>query len=288
MFTHLLISFMKKTILLYSLFLLPLLTHSQQDTLKPDTKIYKLNLKYELPGSLAFMTASFFGFKQLDKVATLNESDVLKLNPTNINSFDRSAAFYNPANFSQSESRSDFFLNFSIASPILLALDKNIRKDWLDLLTMYLVTHAADNAVYFATAFSVRRARPLTYNPEVPMSVKTGIARSNSFFSGHVSFSATSTFFLVKVLTDYHHIKGWQRLALYTAATIPPGLVGYYRMRAGKHFKTDVMLGMIVGATSGILVPELHRKLKKSKNLSLQPYFSPFDGASGLSLSLKL
>ncbi len=278
---------MKHIIILYSLLLASFFSHAQLDSLRPDNKVYKVDLKYELPGSLLFMTASYFGFRELDRVATFDESDVLKLNPQNINGFDRSAAFYNPAGFDKAQAHSDLFLNISIASPVLLALDGKIRKDWLDLVTMYLVTHAADNIVYFATAFPIRRARPLTYNPEVPMAVKVGEARSNSFFSGHVSFSATSTFFLVKVLTDYHHIKGWQRIALYTAAAVPPGLVGYYRMRAGKHFKTDVMLGMLVGASSGILIPELHRKLKKNKSLALQPYFSPIDGASGLSLSLK-
>jgi membrane-associated phospholipid phosphatase len=277
----------KYIIILCSLFQVPFFAHGQLDSLPPDTKVYKVDLKYELPGSLLFMTASYFGFRELDRVATFDESDVLKLNPQNINSFDRSAAFYNPANFDKAQSQSDLFLNISIASPVLLALDGRIRKDWLDLVTMYLVTHAADNIVYFATAFPIRRARPLTYNPEVPMAVKTGEARSNSFFSGHVSFSATSTFFLAKVFTDYHHIKGWKRIALYTVATIPPGLVGYYRMRAGKHFKTDVMLGMVVGASSGILIPELHRKLKKNKHLAMQPYFSPVDGAGGLSFSLK-
>lgn len=280
-----------KHIALYSLLLLPFLAQSQTtDTIishPDDHKIYKMHVKYELPASLVFMGISYFGFRELDRVSTFSEADVMKLNSGSINGFDRPVVFYNPANFTRAESRSDFFLNLSIASPVLLALDRRVRKDWLDLVTLFLVSHAVDNTIYFAAAFPVRRARPLTYNPDIPMSFRTGEARSNSFFSGHVSFSATSTFFAVKVLTDYHHIKGWQRLALYTAAAIPPGLVGYYRIQAGKHFRTDVLLGMLVGASSGILVPEFHRQLKKNKNLVLQPYFSPFDGGSGLSLSLK-
>lgn len=278
---------MKLFAVLCSLLLSGLL-YGQNDTIgpvkHPDTAPYQINLKYELPGSLAFMCISYFGFRELDRVSTLSESEVLRLDPARINGFDRPVAFYDPARFPQAESRSDFFLNFSIASPLLLALDKRVRKDWLDLLTLYMVSHAVDNTIYFATAFPVRRARPLTYNPAVPMSMKTGEARTNSFFSGHVSFSATSTFFLVKVLTDYRHIRGWQRLALYTAAAIPPGLVGYYRMKAGKHFRTDILLGMVVGASSGILIPELHRKLKHHKQLALQPYYSPF-GAGGLRFS---
>lgn len=273
-----------KTFLLL-LLLLPLRSLATADSL--DHKIYRVNLKYELPGSLVFMTGSFFGFKELDKVSVMSEADVLRLNPARVNGFDRPVISYDPARFDAAESRSDFFLNLSIVSPVLLAIDKRIRKDWLDLLTLYMVSHAVDNTIYFAAAFPVRRARPLTYNPDLPMSFRTGEARSNSFFSGHVSFSATSTFFLVKVLTDYHHIRGWQRLALYTAAAIPPGLVGYYRMQAGKHFRTDVLLGLAIGAASGILVPEFHRKLQQQKHLTLQPYITPY-GGSGLSLNYRL
>lgn len=246
-------------------------------------EVYRVNKKYELTGSLALLTASYFGFRELDRISDFTPADIAKLNINNINAFDRPVASYNPDKFDKAQVHSDFFLNFSIASPLILALDRKARKDWLDLITLYLVTHTVDNAIYFGAAFPIRRARPFTYNNTVPLDERIGDAKSNSFFSGHVSFSATSTFFLVKVYTDYHQIKGWKRLALYTAAAIPPGLVGYYRVQAARHFRTDVILGMIIGAGSGILIPELHRKIKKDKHLSLQPYFSPV-GTSGLAL----
>ena len=271
---------MKKSKILYLVLILPYLAFGQKDsTLKQE--VYHVNPKYELTGSIALMTASYFGFRELDRISDFTADDIAKLNINNINGFDRPVASYNPDKFHDAQVRSDFFLNFSIASPIILALDGKARRDWLDLITLYLVTHTVDNAIYFGAAFPIRRARPFTYNNAVPIEERTGDAKSNSFFSGHVSFSATSTFFLVKVYTDYHQIKGWKRLALYTAAAIPPGLVGYYRVQAARHFRTDAMLGMIVGASTGILIPELHRKLKKNKHLSLQPYFSPV-GATGL------
>lgn len=249
-------------------------------------EVYRVQPKYELTGAAVFMVASYFGFRELDRRSTFDESDIAKLNINNINAFDRPVARYDPAGFEQAQKHSDLFLNLSIASPVLLMLGKEMRKDWLDLLTLYLVTHAVDNAVYFAAAYPIRRARPFTYNPDIPMYQRTGDAKSNSFFSGHVSFSATSTFFMAKVFTDYYHIKGWKRLALYTAAAIPPGLVGYYRMHAGKHFRTDVILGMVIGASCGILIPELHRGIKGDKHMSLQPYFSP-TGAGGFTFNYK-
>jgi membrane-associated phospholipid phosphatase len=257
-----------------------------QDSLKQ--KVYNVKVKYELPAATAFLIGSSFAFKALDGVSSFKAADVVNLDPNSVNSFDRSIIFMNPAGFAEAHKRSNMFLNISVLSPIVLALDKNIRHDWLDLISLYLVTHAVDNTVYFAAAFPVRRARPLTYNQEIPVAERIGRAKSNSFFSGHVSFSTTATFFLVKVYTDYHQIKGLKRILLYGAASVPPAMVGYYRMRAGRHFKTDVMLGYLVGASSGILVPEMHRNKGKhtDKSMSLEPFYNP--EYSGVTLKIPL
>jgi membrane-associated phospholipid phosphatase len=257
---------------------------SVKDTLP--AKVYNVKWKYELPISVAFMVGSSFGFTALDKASVMDESDLQKLNPDDVNSFDRPIIFKDPAGFKTAQKRSDLFLNASILSPLILALDKDIRKDWLDLVSLYLVTHAVDNTVYFALAFPIRRPRPFTYNTNIPVEERIGRAKSNSFFSGHVSFSTTATFFLVKVYTDYHQIKGWKRLLLYTAASVPPALVGYYRMQAARHFKTDVLLGYLVGASSGILVPELHRNKGKDKRMSLEPFYNT--QYSGVTLKIPL
>ena len=214
---------------------------------------------------------------------SLTEADVLKFNPESINSFDRPVAYYNSANFESAQKTSYVLLDVALVSPVILLLDKKIRKDWKDILSMFLVAHAIDNIFYFSTVTAVSRPRPLTYNPAVPLSEKIGEGKSNSFFSGHTSWSATSTFFLVKVYTDYHHIKGFKRLLLFTGAAVPPSLVGYYRMEAGRHFKTDVMAGLLVGALCGITVPELHRNKNKIQNLSVSPFM--MQGANGISLT---
>jgi membrane-associated phospholipid phosphatase len=179
-------------------------------------------------------------------------------------------------------------LNFSLVSPVVLALDKHMRKDWMDLLTLYLASQAVDNMVYFAAIATVRRPRPLAYDTLLSLAGRTGIGMSKSFFSGHVSFSATATFFAVKAYTDYHHIKGWPRLLLYSAAAVPPILVGYFRVESGRHFKTDVITGFISGAASGILVPELFRNKNKEKknHVSLTPYYMQDGG--GVSMTVKL
>lgn len=244
---------------------------------------YKVNYKWEVPAAVTFLGASYFGFRVLDKHASFTEADIAKLNIQNINAFDRPIALLNPNGFERAQRSSDLLLNISIASPAILLLSKKVRSNWADFAALLALSHAVDNAIYFGAVISVRKARPLTYNPALPLENKIGEAKSNSFFSGHVSFSATSTFFAAKFYTDLHEIKGLKRILIYTGAAIPPALVGYYRMRAGKHFKTDVITGLLVGAASGIGIPALHKLAQKDKNLSFQPFY--MQGYSGVTLS---
>ncbi len=209
--------------------------HAQsQDSLH--SKIYKTKPQLEIPVPAAFFVGTYFGFKALDKYSSMTEEDVLKLNPETINAFDRPVAYYDPAAFQHAQASSDLILNLTVASPVLLILDKKIRRDWQDILGMFLVTHAVDNTIYFSAAFGVRRPRPLVFNPGVAMPNKTGIGKSDS---------------------------------------------GYFRIHAGKHFKSDVITGAVVGAACGILIPEFHRIKNKDSRLSFRPFVR--QGAQGIS-----
>ena len=274
---------MRNLIVTFFLFVCMIPVDAQTDSGRH--KVYQVYKKIELPASVAGIGLSTLGFRKLEQVSAMSVNDVLKLDPSTINAFDRPDAFLDPRGFENAERNSNLFLNISLISPLLLGLDKTIRKDWLDLFSLYLVTHAADNAVYFAGAYAVRRPRPLTYNPNISIAGKTGEGRSNSFFSGHVSFSAAATFFAAKIYTDYHRITGWKRVLIYSIASVPPALVGYYRIRAGKHFRTDVLLGFLAGASSGILIPELHRIRNKKSGLTVNPYYS--DAGAGITAALR-
>ena len=55
--------------------------------------------------------------------------------------------------------------------------------------------------------------------------------------------------------------------------------MGLYRYKAGKHFPADIIARLIVGATSGILIPEIHKvKPGKEKKLSFMPFFGNYNG----------
>jgi membrane-associated phospholipid phosphatase len=96
----------------------------------------------------------------------------------------------------------------------------------------------------------------------------------NSFFSGHVGSCAYSTFFMAKVYSDYHPELGAKKYLLYLAASVPPLVIGYARVRSLAHFPSDVAVGFGLGAVIGIVVPELHKN-RKFKDFSLGMFSSP-------------
>jgi hypothetical protein len=49
-----------------------------------------------------------------------------------------------------------------------------------------------------------------------------------------------------------------------------PAAVAYCRIRAGKHFLSDNIVGYAVGATAGVVVPQLH-KMASRQGISLSP-----------------
>lgn len=78
-------------------------------------------------------------------------------------------------------------------------------------------------------------------------------------YCGHTATAIASTYFMVKVYCDYHSEIGGRKYILYGIATIPPLIEGYFRVKAMLHFPSDVMVGMVIGAACGVLVPEIHR-----------------------------
>ncbi len=127
-----------------------------------------------------------------------------------------------------------------------------------------------NGAATYLTKTLVDRPRPYAYaNNPVDAADIEGKEPLRSFFSGHTSMAAASTFFLAKVYSDYHPHNRW-RYAVWTAAGALPAVTGFLRIQAGKHFPTDVMVGYVVGAATGYLVPFVHQKLKQ-RQLRPQP-----------------
>ncbi len=97
--------------------------------------------------------------------------------------------------------------------------------------------------------------------------------------------AATSSFFIAKVFSDLHPELGNKKYWLFAAAMIPPAMVGRFRVKGGKHFYTDILIGTAMGAASGILTPQLHKVTRNSK-MSFVPILHP--ELLGLKFKLKL
>ena len=108
------------------------------------------------------------------------------------------------------------------------------------------------------TKVLVRRPRPYLFNPDVPQEYKIRKKARYSFFSGHVATSSYFSFVTAKLYSDLYPDSSARPFVWGTCAVIP-ALTAYGRMRAGRHYFTDVLMGYLVGATVGILVPELHK-----------------------------
>jgi membrane-associated phospholipid phosphatase len=253
-------------------------TSSAQNKEHKKTSVYKVNKKIEIPVTVGLFIIHQFGFTAINDKPSLTEYEVSQLDANDIWKFDRIATEQDASYTQKAHDISDWILNVSVVLPALLVIDNKIRRDWFNLLVMYGETHAINTSVYIATAAIADRIRPYVYNEDVPMGDKTGHGTKISFYSGHVSTTASASFFMAKVYSDYHPELGNKRFWLFGAALIPPIAVGYYRVKAMKHFPTDVITGITVGAAAGILVPHFHKIKKDKSNFSFIPFAGGING----------
>lgn len=194
---------------------------------------------------------------------------------------DRFAAGY----YSESLSKaSDYPFYSSFALPFALLFDDSINNHSGQVIGLYIESLATTSAIFTITAGLVDRPRPLVFSEDAPLERRLRKTSKRSFYSGHVAASATALFFAAKVYSDFHP-DSKLRPYLWTAAFAIPAGVGYMRLRAGKHYLTDIILGYGLGALTGYLVPHLHKR--KDKNLQFYPSASSTplgDAAQGLAV----
>lgn len=165
---------------------------------------------------------------------------------------------------------SDIPFGISFIAPFALLFDDEINDHTGQYMGMYLESLATTAALYSLTAGLVNRTRPYVYDDsgDTDISRKLKNNGQRSFYSGHVAATATATFYAAKIYSDFNPDSPG-KIYVWAGAAVLPAAVGVLRMEAGQHFLTDVLLGYVLGAGTGILVPELHKK--KNDNLSVYP-----------------
>ncbi|GAA0715322.1 phosphatase PAP2 family protein [Aquimarina litoralis] len=211
------------------------------------------------------VAGSVYGFTLLVNKEGINEQELNDLSRDDIPSFDRWAA----GNYSESINKvSDIPFYTSFATPFLFLLNGDTRGHAGQLSIMLVESMATTGALFTITAGLVNRPRPLVYSEEAPLSERLSKDSQRSFYSGHAAASATATFFAAKVFSDFFP-DSKAKPFVWAGAAIIPAAVGYFRIQSGKHFLSDVILGYTIGALTGVLVPELHKK--KNRNLKIMP-----------------
>ena len=240
--------------------------------------VYNVNRKLDLPITLALFGTAAYGYSYLADKEGVSYQEAISFKPEDIWWFDRPATKQDASLRYDAHKTSDVMLNTTVALPILLGLDKQIRKDWLDVLILYGQSHAVNSNFYALNAALVSRPRPFNYNSDVPIEEKMANETRNSWFSGHVSSTATASFFMAKVFSDYHPELENKKYWLFGAALIPPSLVGLYRYKAMKHFPTDIIAGTVAGAATGILIPHIHKNKKDESAWAFVPFAGKING----------
>ena len=174
---------------------------------------------------------------------------------------------------------------FAFIDPVLSGVREHSVQTGLADAFMYSEALSFTLAMTNLVKMAVRRPRPIAYlDAEAHRGdmtyTNTSTDSALSFFSGHSAMTATvsATATYLAFARDPHGARPWITLAVGTGLTT---FVSVERVRAGRHFPTDVIAGAIAGAGIGLVVPHLHRT-EDIKQRRIWVGFTPLgEGARG-------
>lgn len=236
-------------------------------------KVYKVNPWISSGIALAGVLTNDIGLKRLRRQDPLDQATLDGLGPDDVPPIDRWALRQDIDKIDKAEDVSDLGFRIGLIAPFALFIDKRIRKDFVDVTAMYLMTQSLASNFYtwgpMGPTF-VQRYRPVAWYTDLPTSRRAMGNVRNSFFSGHVSVTATGSYFAAKVFSDYHPDMNFgQKAIVYTLATAAPVWVGINRVRGLRHFPSDALIGLGVGAFFGTMVPQIHKNWQKKHRTKL-------------------
>ena len=161
-------------------------------------------------------------------------------------------------NFSPTTSHvSDVTLATTLAAPVV-TLASGSRTGWGNGMIVYGEALEGTLLLNTVTKKWVARARPYTHHPAgVALAQSKGPDAHYSFYSGHsaLSFtSATTGSLLFAALHDDVSARTGHWAIAYGLASF----TAHARVRAGRHYPTDVLVGSVMGISWGLAVPLLH------------------------------
>tara|TARA_R110000737_G_scaffold233419_1_gene246652 strand:- start:169 stop:972 length:804 start_codon:yes stop_codon:yes gene_type:complete len=227
-------------------------------------KLYKTTWKQS--GFVFGGTAAMLGGAVLieDRRGPLTVEDINSLDRETIFGIDQGSV----GNFSSRAGiDSDHFKNVAFVAPLALFFSGQARENTKEILIMYAEVMALNSGVTSICKSSFGRFRPYAYNPDVDLEIKLASTTRRSLFSGHVSHVASLSYFTATVFDDLYPESNY-KYVVWAGAIAAPAITGYLRVKAGRHFPTDVIIGYGVGALVGYFIPELH-KITQDTNVDI-------------------
>ena len=182
------------------------------------------------------------------------KSTLNQLNRDSVNAFDRSGTRQNSQ---VAGYLSDAALYASVALPLLQLIPKNSRKDFGKVAAISAETFVVNLAFTELLKETVKRKRPLLYNPDVPLDKKYKKDNFKSFYSGHTSTVSAMSYTFAEMYADYNPHSKLKPMVWSMCAAFPL-LTGFLRYKAGKHFWSDIITGYVAGAVVGLATPYVH------------------------------
>lgn len=228
---------------------------------------YKTSFKKDAPIIAVGLGLTYLGNTLIKNKKSLAISELANKTKDKVPFFDRGNAGY----YSDKINKDSYIpmLGSYVVPLAMILANKNERKNASYILVMYVESLSITSALFTMAAGTIHRPRPLVYGTIAPTDQRINKNNQRSFFAGHTASAASATFFAAKVFGDLNPDSKARTFVWILAATIP-AVVGYMRYQSGFHFLSDNLLGYVVGAASGILIPEWH-KSKVYKNMSLIP-----------------
>lgn len=183
----------------------------------------------------------------------LTEDGISLFKPEDVNKFDRIAI--GPY---QDDVLADALLYGSYLLPLTFLTYDETREDFGTLALMYGEVFLLNKGINTLIKGLTTRNRPFVYDAGSPIEEKYKVNARHSFYSGHTSVTASNSFFTAKVFSEYL-TDNTAKVLIWSAAAIIPAVTGFSRINTHNHFPTDVIVGYIVGAAIGYLIPELHK-----------------------------
>jgi membrane-associated phospholipid phosphatase len=172
--------------------------------------------------------------------------------PSEVNSFDRSAT----ANNSQISyiTANTILAGALIAPPLLDFYDLRNGRVFVEDMFIYLEVISATQAVTTFTKIATQRPFPQHYAMSRVYGNDEGGSSFLSFFSGHTA-TAVGALSAAAMTYSYRYHKSFIPWLMTGAVG---SLLAVELVAAGEHYPSDVLVGGIVGASIGTLIPYLH------------------------------